>query len=81
MTGSAWGTLPAPWAPASATEPTTAHLLLHQAGGANRRDLVSNVIAFSRVLRTKVPNVTAGRIIDACRSLTFIDVEIGRAHV
>jgi len=63
-----------PWAPGSASAPPSAHELLRHAGGATRRDIVSNVVAFSRVLRTKVSNVTAGRIIDACRSLPLIDI-------
>lgn len=63
-----------PWAPASLPEHGSAHEVLRRAGGAQGRDLVSNVVAFSRVLRTKVGNVTAGRIIDACRSLQFIDI-------
>ena len=63
-----------PWAPDNSPVAASAHDLLRRAGGATQRELVSNVVAFSRVLRTRVGNVTAGRIIDACRSLQFLDL-------
>jgi len=73
-TALAWGTLPVQWASASASGTPSTHELLRRAGGATGRELVANVVAFSRVLRTKVTNVTAGRIIDGCRSLQYLDL-------
>lgn len=62
------------WAPSSPA--TSAQEALRAAGGARRRDLASNLLAFCRVLRTAIPNVTPGRIIDACRSLEVIDLRV-----
>lgn len=42
--------------------------------GARRRDLPSNLLAFCRVLRSAIPNVTAGRVIDAYRGLSYVDI-------
>lgn len=53
---------------------TAIHEQLRRLGGTGRRELLANLLAFSRVLRTAVPNVTPGRIIDVCRSLAYIDV-------
>src|ERR1051325_3983850 len=50
------------------------HDVLRSAGGARRRDLGSNLLAFCRVLRKAIPNVTAGRVIDTYRSLACIDI-------
>ena len=50
------------------------HELLRRAGGARRRDLQSNLLAFCRVLRRAIPHITAGRVVDACRGLDHIDV-------
>ena len=64
-----------PWAPpseSSGLSPT--HELLRGAGGATRRDLVANLLAFCRVLRTMAPNITASRVIDTCRGLACIDL-------
>lgn len=50
------------------------HELLRHVGGAQRRDLSSNLLAFCRVLRNAIPHVTAGRVIDAYRGLSYIDI-------
>ncbi|MEK7215652.1 MAG: VWA domain-containing protein [Chloroflexota bacterium] len=64
-----------PWAPPSRPSAfSPAHELLRSLGGATRRDLVDNVLAFCRALRNEIPNVTSGRVLDAVRSIALIDI-------
>ena len=63
--------------PQHTTKPSVfspSHELLRGVGGAHRRDFQDNLLAFCRALRTVIPNVTAGRIIDAVRSLGYVDI-------
>ncbi len=73
-TESGWETKPEPWALSDIKGPSATHQLLRSLGGASGRDLGENLLAFCRVLRTVAPNITAGRVIDACRSLSGIDL-------
>lgn len=67
--------MPVPWAPSSRPSVLSrAHELMRAVGGAERRDLIDNLLAFCRVLRNEVPNVTAGRVLDAARSVALVDV-------
>lgn len=51
------------------------HQTLGRLGGkGDLRDLTASLLAFSRVLRRALPGITSGRVIDACRSLDFINV-------
>ena len=73
-TASDWEKRPGPWALPDPTAPSATHDLIRSLGGATRRDLAENLLAFCRVLRTVLPNITAGRIIDTCRSLATLDL-------
>lgn len=73
-TESGWEMKPEPWALSDIKGPSATHQLLRSLGGANSRDLGENLLAFCRVLRTVVPNISAGRVIDTCRSLSGIDL-------
>ncbi|MBM2826264.1 MAG: domain containing CoxE-like protein [Dehalococcoidia bacterium] len=59
---------------ASPLERSESHRIIRELGGNPDRNLVSHVVAFCRVLRTLIPDVTSGRVIDACDSLGCIDI-------
>ncbi len=59
---------------ASRLERSKTHQIIRELGGSSRRDVANNLLAFCRVLRTMIPGVTTGRILDACQSLLCIDV-------
>ena len=58
----------------SGLERSKTHQIIRELGGTSRRDLASNILAFCRVLRTMIPGVTTGRVMDSCQSLLYIDI-------
>jgi len=59
---------------ASRLERSNTHKIIREMGGGSRRELANNLLAFCRVLRTMVPGITTGRILDASQSLLYIDI-------
>ena len=67
--------MPPPLSPAQ-SDPLTASVArqVHELLGGRRGLLAANLIGFARLLRASEFDITAGRVIDAARSLTVVDI-------